>query len=79
MNIEIKISKKPIDYQSAINFLEKRVQDICNHKAKELLWILEHQNIYTCGISGKPEELLKKISKWAQFKSQRDLMSDLNL
>ena len=60
MNIEIKISKKPINYQSAINFLEKRVQDICNHKAKELLWILEHQNIYTCGISGKPEELLEK-------------------
>ena len=60
MNIEIKISKKPIDYQSAINFLEKRVEEVHNNKGRELIWILEHQNTYTCGISGKPEELLKK-------------------
>ena len=46
MNIEIKISKKPIDYQSAINFLEKRVQDICNIKQKNFFGFL-NTKIYT--------------------------------
>ena len=59
MNIEIKISKKPIDYQVAIDFLEKRLADIIKNNANELVWILEHNNVYTCGTSGKEHELLQ--------------------
>ena len=58
MNIEIKISKKPVEYKYAMSFLEKRVQDIQINNAKELIWILEHEDIYTCGTSGKDNELL---------------------
>ena len=58
MNIEIKISKKPIDYQVAIDFLEKRLADVIKNNANELVWILEHNNVYTCGTSGKEHELL---------------------
>ena len=42
MNIEIKISKKPVEYTKAITFLEKRLVQLKNGKATELLWILEH-------------------------------------
>jgi len=59
MNIEIKISKKPIDYQVAIDFLEKRLSEVIENNANELIWILEHKNVYTCGTSGKEHELLQ--------------------
>ncbi len=58
MNIEIKISKKPIDYQIAIDILEKRLSDVIENKANELIWILEHNDVYTCGTSGSDHELL---------------------
>ena len=47
MSIEIKISKTPIKYQYAMELLEKRVNDIKNRNASDLLWILEHPKIYT--------------------------------
>ena len=50
MSIEIKISKKPIDYIKAINFLEKRLENLKNGKSRELIWILEHNDIYTAGL-----------------------------
>ena len=60
MNIEIKKSIKPIKYDYAIQFLEQRLADINNNKKKELIWILEHEEIYTAGTSYKEEEILNK-------------------
>lgn len=60
MKIEVKISKKPINYTYAINFLEKRIQSVITHKKRELIWILEHSSIYTGGISYKENEILDK-------------------
>ena len=45
MKLEIKISKKPVEYQEAIKFLEERVIKIQNKKSSNLLWILEHPNL----------------------------------
>ena len=42
MSIKIKISKKPIDYDKAIHYLEKRVKSLHSQKTSELLWILKH-------------------------------------
>ena len=50
MNIEIKLSKRRISYQKAMNILDKRVQEIKKNKNRELLWILEHPTTYTAGI-----------------------------
>jgi len=59
MNIEIKKSKKPINYGFAIKELEKRVGKIINKSAKkELIWFLEHPPIYTGGTSFKKSEIL---------------------
>jgi len=60
MNIEIKKSKKPIEYDEAIQFLENRLTEIIQKKANELIWILEHPQIYTAGTSYKDTEILNK-------------------
>ena len=58
MNIEIKKSIKPINYFSAIDLLEKRLEDLYKNKDKELIWILEHDEIFTAGTSYKETEIL---------------------
>ena len=64
MNIEIKKSIKPVNYDKAINFLENRVEQLIKNKAtKELIWFLEHPNIFTGGSSYKNEEILDSSIK----------------
>jgi lipoyl(octanoyl) transferase len=58
MNIEIKKSIKPINYFDAIKLLEERLDDLYEHKEKELIWILEHDEIFTAGTSYKEDEIL---------------------
>ena len=58
MNIEIKKSIKPVKYNDAIKFLEKRLEDINNNKAKDLIWLLEHEEVYTAGTSYNKSEIL---------------------
>jgi len=63
MNIEIKKSIKPIKYADAIKFLQERLLDINENKKNDLIWILEHEEIYTAGTSYKEEEILNKTIK----------------
>ena len=63
MNIQIKISKNPISYISAIKYMEKRVNDIKLGKGRDLLWILEHPLTYTAGIRSNKNEILDKKIK----------------
>ena len=58
MNIEIKKSIKPINYFDAINLLEKRLEDLHANINKELIWTLEHDEIFTAGTSYKENEIL---------------------
>ena len=60
MKIEIKRSTKPVEYKEAIDFLEKRLVQINQKKETELIWILEHPNIYTAGTSYNENEILDK-------------------
>jgi lipoyl(octanoyl) transferase len=60
MNIEIKKSIKPVKYNEAIKFLEERLRDISSQEKNELIWILEHEEIYTAGTSYKEHEILNK-------------------
>ena len=63
MNIEIKKSIKPVNYEKAIKFLEERLTNIDKKNAKDLIWILEHDEIYTAGTSyGKSEILNKNVN-----------------
>ena len=58
MNIEIKKSIKPIDYFEAINFQEKRLENLCKNKESELIWTLEHNEIFTAGTSYNEDDIL---------------------
>ena len=60
MNIEIKKSKKPIKYEDALRFMEQRLIDLNEKKTSELVWILEHDHIYTAGTSYSENEILDK-------------------
>ena len=63
MNIEIKKSIKPIKYIDAIKFLNERLLDISNNKKNDLIWMLQHEEIYTAGTSYKEDEILNKNIK----------------
>ncbi len=58
MKIEIKKSQKLIEYDKAINFLEKRILDVRKNNARELIWFLQHKEIYTAGTSYNKSEIL---------------------
>ena len=62
MDIEFKISKKPLNYKKAIAFLEKRVNKV-KKGGRELVWFLEHQTTYTAGIRYKNNEIIDKSIK----------------
>ena len=63
MNIEIKKSKKPIKYRDALKFLESRLIDVNEKNKKELIWSLEHEEVYTAGTSYSESEILNKSIK----------------
>ncbi len=60
MNIEIKKSVKPVNYTDAINLMEERLEGIFKKKEKELIWILEHEEIYTAGTSYSKTDIIDK-------------------
>ena len=53
-----------------MKFLNDRVNDIHSDKNDELIWILEHPNLYTAGISATDNDLLDK-NKFPTFKTNR--------
>ena len=63
MNIEIKKSIKPVNYFEAINFLEKRLEQIYQKEERELIWTLEHNEIFTAGSNYKQNEIIDKSIK----------------
>ena len=63
MNIEIKKSIKPVNYFDAINILESRLKDLYENNEQELIWILEHNEIFTAGTSYKKNEIIDKSIK----------------
>jgi len=63
MTIDVKNDVKLIDYAESMKTLEQRVSDVFMGKKNELLWIIEHNHVYTAGMNSKDDELLdKKIS-----------------
>ena len=60
MKIEIKKSRKPVEFDKAIDFLEKRMTQVSENKLSELIWILEHVNIYTAGTGYDEKDILDK-------------------
>ena len=63
MSIEIKKSEKPIIYEDAKKMMEERLLNLDLNKANELIWTLEHPDIYTAGTSYNDADILDKSIK----------------
>ena len=63
MTIDIKISKKRVEYTKAIKLLERRILKVYNNKAPELIWLLEHPDVYTSGLNYNNSEIIDKKIK----------------
>ena len=63
MPIEIKKSQNPVKYEDAISFMEDRLKDIDLKKVDDLIWVLEHDHIYTSGTSYNENEIIDKSIK----------------
>tara|TARA_B110001452_G_scaffold185202_1_gene155760 strand:- start:1502 stop:2131 length:630 start_codon:yes stop_codon:yes gene_type:complete len=60
MNIQIKKSTKPVKYKDAITILEDRLKLVSKNEDKELIWILEHEGVFTAGTSYTKNDILDK-------------------
>ena len=63
MNIEIKKSTKPVKYNDAIAQLEARLNLVCKNEEKELIWILEHEPVFTAGRRFSENDIIDKSIK----------------
>ena len=56
--VEWRVSAEKADYDAAIGFMERRVAEIAAGEARELVWMVEHQPLYSAGTSARQEDLL---------------------
>jgi lipoyl(octanoyl) transferase len=56
--IEWKISQELTDYAFAVEFMERRVKEIQENKATQMIWLVEHPPLYTAGVSARDSDLL---------------------
>ena len=63
MSIEIKKSEKPVIYEDAKKLMEERLFNLDLNKSNELIWTLEHPDIYTAGTSYNDNDILDKSIK----------------
>ena len=79
MNIEIKKSIKPINYFSAIDLLEKRLEDLYKNKKKELIIKVDRKYYRPLEIDylkGNPKKALREL-KYKLKHSLKDLVKDM--
>ena len=75
MNIEFKISKKPVNYKKALKFIENRVKRVKKGE-KELVWLLEHPLTYTAGIRFNEDDILDKSIRLIKFGNSNKLRNN---
>ena len=63
MSIEIKKSEKPVIYENARKLMEERLLCLDLNKSNELIWTLEHPDVYTAGTSYNKGDILDKSIK----------------
>ena len=59
-DVEWRVSKELVHFEEALNFMEKRVEEIIAGTSPGLVWILEHHPVYTAGVSAQDADLLAK-------------------
>jgi lipoyl(octanoyl) transferase len=59
-NIDWRVSREPVHFEEALNFMQNHVEKIAAEIAPQTIWLLEHFPVYTAGVSAKPEDMLHK-------------------
>ncbi len=59
-NIDWQISNDLVPYKNGLDFMERRVRNIIDKDYNSMIWLLEHHDVYTAGISAKDEDMLNK-------------------
>lgn len=62
LDIEFKKSKELVGFEIALEFMQKRVEEIILGEKKSTIWFLEHEDVYTAGISAKKEDMLNETN-----------------
>lgn len=68
--MEWKYSDTAVDYLSALEAMEQRVEGIIAGNADEMVWLLEHPPLYTAGTSAKQSDLVD-ASRFPVFQTGR--------
>ena len=71
MDIEIKKSTKPVNYSDAMKELEARLKLVSENEGKELIWILEHEPVFTAGSSFSENDILDKSINFKKIVKNR--------
>lgn len=59
-NIEWRVSQEPVHFVAALDFMQKKVDEIIAGTVPQMIWCLEHHPVYTAGVSAKDTDLLVK-------------------
>ena len=57
--VEWIISDRLIEYQTAVDWMERRANNIAAGRAGEAIWLLEHPPLYTAGTSASADDLIE--------------------
>lgn len=60
-DIEWRTSERPVPYPDALAEMETRALAVCEGRARELVWLLEHPPLFTAGTSADPAELFNPL------------------
>ncbi len=70
-NIECIVERELIEYSDAMIFMEKRVNQIIHKQAPSLIWLLQHNHIYTSGTGINEDEAKLIKEKISLYTSSR--------
>jgi lipoyl(octanoyl) transferase len=56
--LDYKISDKLVSYENAVSEMEEHVEMMVAGEALEKVWILEHEDVYSAGVSARNSDLL---------------------
>ena len=65
--VEFKISKNLVDYDTAIKLMNSHINKMRKKQAKEMLWFLQHNSIFTAGTSAKEIDQSIKNKKLIRY------------
>ncbi|MGI9366392.1 MAG: lipoyl(octanoyl) transferase LipB [Rhizobiaceae bacterium] len=57
--VEWIIAQQPVDYPTALSWMEDRAVAVADGSANECVWLLEHPPLYTAGTSSDPHDLVE--------------------